>query len=81
MPRNLTMGVRLDPGQREALEKLASSTGIDASQLVRFAIKAILDYADANNGRILLPLNFSETFMVKAKEEPAALKPRRESAA
>lgn len=60
--------VRLEPGQKEKLEEIARATGVDPSQLIRWAVQAIIKYAEKNEGRLLLPLDFGEKLVVVEKK-------------
>lgn len=65
------MGIRLTLEQRAALERMAQKTGVEVSQLIRFAIDALIAHYEANGGRLLLPLDFSEIVRVEmARHEP-----------
>ncbi len=58
------MGVRLTESQRAALQRIAASNDCDASDLIRWAVKAFIAHVERHGGRILLPVDFSETFQV-----------------
>ena len=61
---------RFKEGQRQALEKIGKENGdVDVSQLVRWAIDALIAHVERNGGRLLLPVDFSETFEVTSKVE------------
>ncbi len=61
--KNLT--VRLSDNQRKNLEKLSRETKLEVSQLVRLGVDAILEYADRNGGKLVLPLNIEDTLEIK----------------
>lgn len=62
MPKRPTTGVRLEGWQRQELEKIARGNGdLDVSDLIRWAVVALINHAKRFNGRLLLPLNFHET--------------------
>ena len=56
---------RFKEGQREKLEKIAADNGVEVSQLIRWAVDALIAHVERNGGRLLLPVDFSETFEVK----------------
>lgn len=60
--------VRLRPGVRDRLEDLAVSTHHSAGALAGAAVEALLDYADAHGGRLVLPLNFRRKYDELRKE-------------
>ena len=53
------MGIRLDPEDRQLLEELAISWRINAADIVRMAIKSLLDEAKKNGGKIELPFDLN----------------------
>ena len=62
MPKRPTTGVRLEAWQREELGKIAKRNGnLDVSDLIRWAVVALINHAERFHGRLLLPLNFHET--------------------
>ncbi|MBO6102585.1 MAG: hypothetical protein J6P03_04960 [Opitutales bacterium] len=65
MSSKKSMGIRLDPEDRQLLEELAVSWRINAADIVRMAIKSLLDEAKKNGGKIELP------FDLKTKSAPA----------
>lgn len=66
MAKGPTTGVRLEEEQRIKLEKIAAENGkLDVSVLIRWAVDALIAHAEKNGGRLLLPVDFSETFEVK----------------
>ena len=62
MPKRPTTGVRLEIWQREELEKIAKHNGdLEVSDLIRWAVVALINHAKRFQGRLLLPVNFDET--------------------
>lgn len=62
MPKRPTTGVRLEVWQREELEKIAKHNGnLEVSDLIRWAVVALINHAKRFQGRLLLPVNFDET--------------------
>ncbi|MGN0834950.1 MAG: ribbon-helix-helix protein, CopG family [Candidatus Spyradosoma sp.] len=53
-----SMGIRLDPEDRKTLEELAERWRLNASDIVRLAVKSLLDDAKRNGGKIELPYTF-----------------------
>lgn len=53
-----SMGIRLDPEDRKKLENFANSWHISAADIVRMAIKSLLNEAETNNGKITIPFEF-----------------------
>ncbi len=61
MPKHPTTGVRLEAWQREELEKIGKQNGdIEVSDLLRWAVVALIKHAKRFHGRLLLPLDFDE---------------------
>ena len=52
------MGIRLDPEDRKTLEELAVRWRLNASDIVRLAVKSLLEDAKRNGGKIELPYTF-----------------------
>ena len=59
MSSKKSMGIRLDPEDRQLLEELAVSWRINAADIVRMAIKSLLDEAKKNGGKIELPFDLN----------------------
>lgn len=55
MSSKQSMGIRLEPEDRKLLEELAISWRLNAADIVRMAIKSLLDEAKRNGGKIELP--------------------------
>lgn len=53
-----SMGIRLDPEDRKTLEALAARWHLNAADIVRMAIKSLLEDAKQNGGKIELPYDF-----------------------
>ncbi len=62
------MGIRLDPEDRKTLEELALRWHLNAADIVRLAIKSLLDEAKRNNGKIELPYEFKPRERKKSSE-------------
>ena len=58
MSSKTSMGIRLDPEDRELLEELAKLWCLNASDIVRLAVKSLLEEAKRNGGKIELPYTF-----------------------
>ena len=65
--------VRISEEQRAELQELADQNGVEISQLIRWALDALLRHAKAHDGRLLLPLNFEETWAVHKRGGKARL--------
>lgn len=59
--------VRFEDAEMEKLEELASRYHVSSATIIRWALKALAEYVEVNNGRITLPLDFS-TVYAKASE-------------
>ena len=55
MSSKQSMGIRLDPEDRRLLEELANKWHLNAADIIRMAIKSLLDEAKNNDGKIELP--------------------------
>jgi len=65
--------VRFEDDEMAKLDELAARYHVSSATIIRWALKALADYVEINNGRIILPLDFS-TFYKQASEYPAPLK-------
>lgn len=54
------MGIRITESQREELEKLAATHGVEVSQLIRWGIDAMLDHVKKQGNRLHLPIRLDE---------------------
>ena len=66
--------VRFSEEQLVELKNLAATNGVEVSQLIRWAVEALIRHAERNGGRLLLPLNFGETYELVQNEHPPALR-------
>jgi Ribbon-helix-helix domain len=57
-----TFCVRLTDSQMAALKAIAERNGVEVSQLIRWGIDALIAHVERNGGRLLLPMEFGETF-------------------
>ena len=65
--------VRFEDEEMEKLEELAKRYHVSSATIIRWSLKALADYVEINNGRIVLPLDFT-AFYQQAVTYPAALK-------
>lgn len=65
--------VRFEDDEMAKLDELAQRYHVSSATIIRWALKALADYVEINNGRIVLPLDFT-TFYQKAATFPAELK-------
>ncbi len=67
------MGIRLDPEDRKNLEELALRWHLNAADIVRLAIKSLLDEAKRNDGKIELPYEFKQRERKKSSKPVEAV--------
>jgi hypothetical protein len=82
-PESLVFHVRIPKADRDWLFEVAERYGVDAAQVIRWAIEAMRKYVDANNGRVHLPIDFREVWKQVEAEAAAAApaeKPKRKEA-
>lgn len=79
-----SIGVRFSEAQLAGLKQIADTADVDVSDLIRWAVGALIEHAKRNGGRIMLPLDFSESYesrpMLRAAEEPEKYKGKRRTA-
>lgn len=61
-PKTKAIGLRVTTEQIEELNKVADEIGVDTSFLIRTAIDGLLNYVEANDGKITLPMDFTKAF-------------------
>jgi hypothetical protein len=57
--------VRFEDEEMAKLDELAARYHVSSATIIRWALKALADYVEINNGRIVLPLDFT-TFYQQA---------------
>ena len=62
--------VRFEDEEMAKLDELAARYHVSSATIIRWALKALADYVTVNDGRIVLPLDFT-TFYQQAKTYPA----------
>jgi hypothetical protein len=67
--------VRFEDKEMEKLDELAERYRVTSATVLRWALRALSDYVDLNNGRIMLPLDFGQALAKK----PAPRKGRGDS--
>ena len=58
--KNVTIPVRLDPSQTEAIRKCADRFGVTDATVIRWAVDALLKYIELHKGAIHLPVDFTQ---------------------
>ena len=58
--KNSTLNIRLNDEQLAALREIAKKNGTNVSQLVRWSVDALIRYVEHHDGRLILPIDFSE---------------------
>jgi len=64
MAKNITIPVRLSPEQMAAIHRLAKEHDTTDAQIIRWAIKALLEYIDLHNGKLVMPFDFNELWRI-----------------
>lgn len=57
-----SIGLRLSEAQLNEVNQLAEKIGVESSFLIRTAIDGLLNYVEANDGKITLPIDFTTAF-------------------
>lgn len=82
-PNKKGITVRFEDHEMAQLEELAARYHVSSSTIIRWALKALCDYVEANGGQITLPLDFSAFYRAaeasfqetaRNQEAPAALR-------
>ena len=68
--------VRFDEGEMQELAGLAERYRVSSATIIRWALRALGNHVERNEGRLVLPLDFGDT----AEEKPSK-KPGKRSAA
>lgn len=56
---NPPLNFRVTKEQHEALREIAKKNGVNVSQLVRWAVEALIRQVEQNEGRLTLPIDFA----------------------
>jgi hypothetical protein len=56
------MGIRMNSEQHDELCRIAESMSVEPSFLIRTAVEGLLNYVEANDGKITLPIDFTSAF-------------------
>ena len=65
MSSKQSMGIRLDPEDRRLLEELANKWHLNTADIIRMAIKSLLDEAKNNDGKIEHPFEIKPKVKTK----------------
>ncbi len=60
--------VRLSDTQLASLKRIAEANAVEVSQLIRWAIDALIRHVGRNGGRIVLPVDFAESYIIEIRE-------------
>jgi hypothetical protein len=66
--------IRIDSDKHNRLKQLSKSLNLKMVDLGRLAIDGLLDYAEAHEGRIMLPIDFKSGWTQIRKEDESAEK-------
>lgn len=58
---NTLLNFRITEDQHSALREIAKKNGVSVSQLARWAVEALIQQVEANDGRLSLPIEFSKS--------------------
>jgi hypothetical protein len=79
----VVFSARIPKADRDWLVEVAAAYGVDAVQILRWALDAMRQYIAANNGRVHLPLDFRELWQqveARAAAEQSASQAKRKEA-
>lgn len=65
MKKTTRLGLRLTDDERASVEAFSEASGFTMSELARLGLLALIVHAKRHGGRILIPLNYEETFTVR----------------
>jgi len=74
----VVFSARIPKADRDWLVEVAATYGVDAVQILRWALDAMRQYIAANNGRVHLPIDFRELW--QQVEARAAAEQKRKGA-
>jgi hypothetical protein len=57
-----SFSLRLEAEKYNRLKKLADSMGLKLVDMGRIAVDGLLDYADAHDGQVMLPIDFTRAW-------------------
>lgn len=65
--------LRLSREQQEAVTRIAERLGVSESAVIRWAVDALLQYAEAHGGQLILPLDLSQQWeRVRPQDTPSS---------
>lgn len=67
--------LRLPREQQEALTRLAERLGVSESAVIRWAVDALLQYAEAHGGQLILPLDLSQQWERVRQQDASSSRP------
>jgi hypothetical protein len=57
---NPTLNVRFTEAQLTALREIGQKNGVNVSHLVRWAVDGLIRHIERNDGRLVLPIDYSD---------------------
>jgi hypothetical protein len=62
--------VRFDEGEMQELGSLAERYQVSSATIIRWALRALGNHVERNEGRLVLPLELGDTVVEKAAKKP-----------
>jgi hypothetical protein len=62
--------VRFDEGEMQELGSLAERYHVSSATIIRWALRALGNHVERNQGRLVLPLDFGDAALAKATKKP-----------
>ena len=63
--------VRFDEGEMQELGSLAERYRVSSATILRWALRALGNHVERNEGRLVLPLDFGDTAVEKPAKKPS----------
>lgn len=72
-PKTVAYTLRLTESDKRWLDTTAQTHQVDVPTILRWAIEALKQYADAHGGRLITPINVRELWAIAEQTKPAPL--------
>jgi hypothetical protein len=70
-----TMSFRLPVADRQWLSETARANGVEEAQIIRWALESLRQYVEQHGGRLHLPINIRELWILAQPVAPTAEQP------
>lgn len=69
--KKAAISLRLDEAQASQVATLAAQWDVNEATVIRWALKALYDYVVANDGKLPIPIDFTELWRLAGRVSPS----------